>query len=480
VKLNVDDKSSELSKTGEQQTSELLRRLDEICIHAVKLGSDSSEGDSLNDIKESFSKQIREILERLEYEANLNNGLKQSLHRFHIIQNLCETIARSKSIQEIFGTFLKIIPKILSFTTAAVYLLNRKTGVFELKAEEELSQSHREIIQSHFDEGIISWTFSERRTVIIPYLPDVTLDTHSPAKGFVIIPLLSGDNQIGFVSVWNESIQGIQKEAQLGILDLLARQAAIAIENCELYDELRDANTLLKKSQQQVLTSEKMAAIGVLASGIAHEINNPLQVIFSKVQLLKKHSEDEKVRLSLEAVEKEALRISNIISSVLRNARSQTHPELNPTKVHDIVQDVLTVAHSKLSLQNIHAKCEFAPEVPEILANAGELSQVLTNLIENARQAMKNGGELSIQTRVKGRYFLLVVGDSGCGISEDNLTRIFEPFFTTKEPNEGTGLGLFLCYQIIERHHGKITVESTVGKGTKFTIQLPLPTKTDT
>jgi len=479
VNLNSEEKKLKISLAGEVKTTDLLCRLDDLCTQAGKLGSDSADSELLLNLKDSFSKQIRELMERLEYEANLNHGLKQSLHRFHILQNLCETIARSKSIQEILATFLKMIPKILTFTTAAVYLLNRKTGVFELNAEESLTSTHRDIIKSHFDEGIIPWMFSEKRAVAIPYLPNVTMDTHTPTKGFIIVPLLAADNQIGFIEIWHESIQEIQKEIQLGVLDLLARQVAIAIENCQLYEELRNANILLKKSQQQVITSEKMAAIGVLASGIAHEVNNPLQVIFSKVQLLKKHSENEKIRTSLEAVEKEALRISNIVMSVLRNARSQNHPELKTTNIHLAIEDVLTVSHSKLSLQNIHVKCDFAGKVPEVMANAGELSQVLTNLVENARQAMKVGGTLAIQTKTKGKYFLMTIEDSGCGISEENLNRIFEPFFTTKDPNEGTGLGLFLCYQIMERHNGKIIVESTVGKGTKFTLQLPIASKAE-
>jgi signal transduction histidine kinase len=472
---DVDDQGGRNEKAYK---SDVLRRLEEFYLHSVK-SANPTEQDHLNALKGPLSQQVQEVVERLNHETQLNIGLQQSLHRLHIIQDLCATIVRSKSIDEIITTFLKMIPKVLSFNTAAIYLFNRKTGIFELRANQELTQAHHEIIQTHFDEGIIPWVFSEKRPAVIPYLLDVTVNPQSSTKGFVIVPLLSGDNHIGFVEIWHEAIQEIQKEIQLEILGLLARQVAIAIENCHLYAELRSANTLLKKSQQQVITSEKMAAIGVLASGIAHEINNPLQVIFSKVQLLKRKAENEKAKSSLESVEKEALRISNIITSVLRNARNQNQPELKATNMQLVIQDVLTVAYSKLSLQTIQVKCEFPQKISKVLANAGELTQVLSNLIENARQAMKDGGELTIHTRTKGKSLLITIEDTGCGIPEKDLSCIFEPFFTTKAPNEGTGLGLFLCYQIMERHHGKISVESTVGKGTRFTLQLPLASKTE-
>lgn len=430
--------------------------------------------EEFRELKESVSKELEELSERLNYEASLNVGLKESLHRFRTIQDMCETIARSRKIPEIIATFLKMIPKILTSKAAAVYLQGKKTGSFEIKAKQDFTQQHQDIIKSHFEDGIITWMFTEKRPVVIPYLKDVTLHSNSSSKGFVIVPLISGEQQLGFVEIWHDAIQQIQRETQLGILDLLSRQVAIAIENCMLYEQLKATNSLLKKSQQQVVTSEKMAAIGVLASGMAHEINNPLQVIFSKVQLLQRREQNEKTKTSLEAIERQAMRISNIVTSVLRNARNQNHSELQATDVHMIVQDVLTVAYSKLLLQNIDVKCEFAGKTPKILGNAGELTQVFTNLIENARHAMKTGGILSIKSKIRGRFLLIHVEDTGSGISEEHLNRIFEPFFTTKEPNEGTGLGLFLCYQIIERHKGKISVESTVGKGTRFTLQLPI------
>jgi signal transduction histidine kinase len=474
----MNSKNTPLPNADEEKSEAVMDTLASLKEQVDRL---SDHGDGKRALLCSFDKlasRVDEMASRLSHESSLNDGLKQSLNRFQVIQNLCETIGMSKDVDYILLALLKTVPRVLSFSTAAIYLYNSESKTYTLRAEELLSPQHRSIIQTHFEEGIIPWVMSQKRAVIIPHLKEVKEESDLPVHGFVIVPLIAGESTIGFLEVWHDDIHEIRGEVHLSILELMARQAAIAIENSLLYDQLHSATKVIKKSQAQIITAEKMAAIGVLASGIAHEINNPLQVIFAKVQLLKRSATDEKLKNSLEVMERESLRISNIVGSILRNARNQNKPQLSPCDLNLVVRDVLTIAQSRLALHNVKLKVQLDEKLPPMPINAGEISQVLTNLIENARQAMPEGGTLTLKTKKMGKLGCLTVQDTGCGIPKESLKRLFEPFFTTKGPNEGTGLGLFLCYQIIERHFGKFRVDSRPGKGSEFTIELPLTIKT--
>jgi signal transduction histidine kinase len=408
------------------------------------------------------------------HERNVAHGLKQSLNRFLMIENHCELLGRANDVDNILDSLLSISQHALTFTTAAIYLYDQHQGEYTLRKSQRLASKHQGIIKSHFEEGIITWVMSEKRAAVIPFLQELQQANNTPTTGFVIVPLFSAHHKIGFIEIWPESILNIRGSTHLWMLELLARRAAIAIENSQLYEELTATNEMLKKSQAQAINAEKMAAVGVLASGVAHEVNNPLQVILSRVQLQKRKTHEEEALAVLELVEKQALRIANIVGSILRYAQYQNKPQLQDSRVETIIQDVLQLAGGKLALQNIKVEIETAEDLPKLLLNTGEIEQVLFNLIENARHAMQTGGTLYIRSFIKDGMVYIEIQDTGCGIPKDHLSRIFDPFFTTKGPHEGTGLGLFLCYGIVERHHGKILVQSAPGQGTTFTLRFPL------
>jgi signal transduction histidine kinase len=231
--------------------------------------------------------------------------------------------------------------------------------------------------------------------------------------------------------------------------------------------------------RQQLLHAQRLSSVGALASSVAHEFNNILTTIINYAKLGLRTQADEAARTqALEKILKGSQRAATIIHSMLGFARSHsTQREL--TDIVRLVEEVLVLTDKDLSKHRIQVETKFhsRPQAPVI---QGQIEQILLNLILNARQAMPRGGRLIVQVRDNTRAQMVEISitDSGCGIPPDQLRLIFEPFYTTKEPDEhghgGTGLGLSVCRQIIEQHQGRIRVESVAGKGSTFTVKLPV------
>lgn len=244
--------------------------------------------------------------------------------------------------------------------------------------------------------------------------------------------------------------------------------------------------TLEKEYQEKYYHSEKMATIGLLAAGVAHEINNPLTAISGFAQGLRRrlpqleqYLEDSVLMEDyveyLEIIHKECLRCRDIVQSLLTFSPRKTLI-LSRTDLNTLVKNVMRLLHHRLKLlPSDMIKRSLEPELPPIKGNPAELEQVILNLILNALDAV-NGkkGEIFVSTRSKGNdEIILKVQDNGCGIDADHLPKLFDPFFTTKPLGQGVGIGLSTCYQIIQSHGGEIAVDSTPGEGAVFTVTLP-------
>ncbi len=245
-----------------------------------------------------------------------------------------------------------------------------------------------------------------------------------------------------------------------------------------IFTDLRPRIKIERKLQDthlQLVSSEKMASLGKLAAGIAHEINNPLGGILIYASLMAEDlPEDDAKRGDLARIVQEASRCKDIVKSLLEFAR-QTEPKMEPTDINRAITDGLFFLENQALFHNIKIIKQLDPFLPFIRGNASQLKQVLINIIVNAAEAMHGNGTLTITSYPSpGRKsIILEFTDTGEGIPEENLTRIFDPFFTTKEVGKGTGLGLATSYGIVEDHGGRISVISKVGEGTTFTIDLP-------
>jgi signal transduction histidine kinase len=226
-----------------------------------------------------------------------------------------------------------------------------------------------------------------------------------------------------------------------------------------------------KKMEEQMMQSEKLASIGRLAAGFAHEINNPLTNISLYAQILQERVRGEN-RKMLGIIRNQ----TDVAARIVKNLLEFTyhHPEnYVPTQLNEILTKALDFLEPQFRQANVDVYLELDPELSRIRGDESQLQQVFVNIFTNAVDAMSEGGVLRVGTLNNGDYVEARISDTGCGIPEENLSKIFDPFFTTKEVGEGTGLGLFISYGIIQKHDGLIRVKSEVGKGTTFNIQLP-------
>ncbi len=248
----------------------------------------------------------------------------------------------------------------------------------------------------------------------------------------------------------------------------------------EMGEALADRERQLKERMQEQLTqSEKLASIGRLAAGVAHEINTPLTGILTYSSLLmEERSLPESVRRDLKVIVDETTRCRQIVRNLLDFAR-ETKIEVARADINRLIHKTLDIVRKQSLFRDIDIREKLQEELPEVMVDPNQIRQVIMNLVLNAAEAMPDGGYLFITTEHKPdrNYIRLSLRDTGCGIPPEDLERIFQPFFTTKERGKGTGLGLSVSYGIVQRHGGTITVASQVGKGTTFEIQLPIAEK---
>ena len=261
--------------------------------------------------------------------------------------------------------------------------------------------------------------------------------------------------------------------------------ASATLDRVRLFDSLQvradELSHALWKNQQinlQLLQTERLAAVGQLAAGAAHEINNPLAIISARTQLLENREQDEKKRKDLHQISEQIERISAILQSLMGFARPNA-PQVTKVDLNVLLLKIIGLVDSIFHTHRIPIIHQLAPDLPLILADANQLEQVFLNLIINAQHAMeKEGGVLTISSVFlpDGKRISVSVKDTGCGIATENLSRIFDPFFSTKSEGKGTGLGLSTAYGIVTNHYGEVKVVSEVGKGTEMVVILPVST----
>lgn len=239
-----------------------------------------------------------------------------------------------------------------------------------------------------------------------------------------------------------------------------------------MMERIRQANEEIKNTQEKLIQSEKLASIGILASGVAHEINNPLGGLFNCIQMLKQNEDNPEFRKKYLALVSEGLdRIENTVNKLLWMSRKVDHIPVD-VNIKNSVESVYSFLEYRLKNNGI----DFINEVTEDLRfnfDLHDFQQMLLNLFINAIHAMESGGTLRVRGYGEDSKIKIEIIDNGCGIAEENINKIFDPFFTTKQPGEGTGLGLWLTYEIVRTYNGEISVESDAGKGSKFTMTFP-------
>jgi signal transduction histidine kinase/putative methionine-R-sulfoxide reductase with GAF domain len=425
----------------------------------------------------SFSKSEEETLSTVANQAAIcieNSGLMETL-----------------DIDEILRLVLEGVTKNIGFDRARLYLVNEKRNVLECKMAVGIDEERIKGVALRLDpeESIVARSILEKQPFVIPdagkdLRVNPTLKEKFNLHSLVVIPLLVKEKPLGAIAAdFVEPNKTITKEA-LESMMFFAQQAGLAIHNAFMYQELKafslqmeekiqKTTSDLSKTEAQLIRSDKLAALGQLAAGIAHEIRNPLTSINILIHSLTQNLPTEDSRWEdLKVIEEEILRINEIVDQFLRFARPAP-PLLVKAEVFSIIEETLQLLRPQIEKQRILVQKEFQP-LPPILMDREQMKQAILNLLLNAVQAMPKGGHLALRGHVPegNRWVRFSIQDSGVGIPAEDIGKLFDPFFSTKEG--GVGLGLSITHRIIDQHDGKIEVESAPGKGTLFTVWLPV------
>ena len=317
-----------------------------------------------------------------------------------------------------------------------------------------------------------SWQYSEIAAA------KITLDQEScssrglrPAKytqsaNIVVKGTIRGQVEVIYLEERPELVLGAFLPEEEKLIKAVAREIALFVER-------REAEEEKKRLGEQLIHADRLATIGQLAAGVAHELNEPLASILGFGQLAAKHQDlPEQAKQDLEKIVNAALYAREVIKNLMVFSR-QMPARKHRINLNLIIEEGLRFLEPRRNNKGIRVRRDLTSDLPEIVADPSQLKQVLVNLVVNAIQAMPQGGELSVSTRNDGEFVVLSVSDNGTGIPEDLLDKIFLPFFTTKDVDEGTGLGLAVVHGIVTTHGGSIETESRPGVGTRFDIRLP-------
>ncbi len=425
----------------------------------------------------TFSKSEEEMLLTVANQAAIcieNSGLMDTL-----------------DIDEILRLVLEGVIKNIGFDRARLYLVNERRDVLECKMAVGVDVEKIKGIELPLDPeaSIVSRSVIEKKPYVIP---DARMDPRvNPVlkekfnlHSLVVIPLFTKEKALGAIAADHTEPGRRLTQETLDSVMRFAQQAGLAIQNASMYQELKHFSRQmeeriqkttadLRKTEAQLIRSEKLAALGQLAAGIAHEIRNPLTSINILIHSLRERLPSENSQQEdLKVIEEEIHRMNEIVDQFLRFAKPAS-PLLEKTDVLSIFEETLQLLRPQIEKQRIVVEKEFQA-LPMIQMDPEQMKQAMLNLLLNAIQAMPEGGQLTLkgQNSKEGQWIHLFIEDSGMGISLEDVDKLFDPFFSTKEG--GIGLGLSITHRIIDQHHGKIEVKNAPEKGTIFTVWLPI------
>ena len=421
--------------------------------------------ESFNDMSITLNENNKKIIQHL---VRLS-GLYRITLSFHAITN----------VEDIYKEVSYGIAELVEIEQCGVILLDKDKEFFTHRFPAfGLNQEQIANIRIPKENFIDIYRSSNRRPLTLndnaSALPFGEIDKNLDVKNLILIWIRQKGELLGAIRVANKK-SGDFSEEDSRILGILANNVSVALENAKLYENLKKQMAELKETQEELVQAAKLAAIGELASNIAHEINNPLTSILGYSELIKEETDINNIMRDIEVIEKESLRARDIVHQLLEFSRKRPL-EIKEIQINDIMSEVLALAAVPLKDSNIKISKLYG-DIPLIEGDANQLKQVFLNIINNAIFAMQGGGSLGVTTAMTDKDSVHIeIRDTGKGIPKEILQRIFEPFFTTKQ-EKGTGLGLSVSYKIIQSHNGRIDVESEEDRGTKFTIVLPVSVK---
>ncbi len=418
---------------------------------------------------------LLDITERKQAEHEIRRRNRELL----VLNSIAQTLTESMDLSDSLHRTLRQMAELFSLDATSLYLFEQEGTQLRRIA----AVGHRSEYSRHFPTVAVKPELMQHiRAVHATFLsaqglplPPIFRDAQQKEEilAAYIVVLWSKDRVIGGLVVGSRTPREFSS-ADVNLLIAVGSQISSAIERTTLYEETRQAYDNLRRTQEQLVHSEKLAAVGQLISGVAHELNNPLTAILGYSQLLTSSGQmgPQGIEYS-DKLYKQAQRTHRIVQNLLSFAR-QHKPERVPVRINQVVEDTLALRDYDLRMSNIRVNLELAADLPVTAADPYQLQQVFLNLVNNAVDAIlerSTDGDLWVRTGTNGDKLFIEFTDSGPGVQD--ASRVFDPFYTTKPVGKGTGLGLSICYGIITEHGGTIRVRNIPTRGASFTIELP-------
>ena len=482
-----------------------------------QIESQQKEIEQKNANLESKVKIRTEELEKKSHELEAQKDqLEATFAQVKLLSEIGQQITASLSLEGVIETVYASINELMDASVFTIGVLNKEKGELAFPIVMESGEKFGFWADSMENETPSVWCAKNGKEIIIndysteykkytPQKPEPKIG--KPPASLIYLPLLAATETIGVITV-----QSFRKYAysqyHVDIVRSLASHIAIAVQNARSYEKMTEAFEQLKQAQSKLVETEKMASLGLLTAGVAHEINNPVSFISGGINSLKENYDDltnlleqllklnpkkdaekqlEDILTSVREADLENLipemeeLINSINNGALRTAeivkglRNFSRLDENDRKVSDIrtgIDNTLVLLNNR-NKDRVEIIKEYG-EIPELMCFPGQLNQVFLNILNNALDAIDGKGKIFINTWYENDVIHISIRDTGSGMDEETGSRIFEPFFTTKDVGEGTGLGLSISYNIIDSHQGRISVSSVKGEGTTFEIELPV------
>jgi len=393
-------------------------------------------------------------------------------------------INSSLNLEEVLDNAMKSAEEFMEAEASSVYELDEnKNELFVRHARGERKEKIKGI-RLKIGEGVAGWVVKNGKPLAIQ---DVKKDerfsdkydriTGFRTKSMICVPLMLRGKPMGALQVLNKRSKKPFSRADLELLNSMSQQIAVAMENARLYQQLQEkyANTTreLRITQKRLIRTERLAAMLHLVQGVAHEIRNPIMTIGGFAYRIKKEVNDNyRLQRYVDIILEESARLEKLVREVREFTEVQT-ASLTLDSIEPVVKEVLKVFRPLARSQNVKMSYGAIKKIPLIEMDASQMEIALANLIENALEAMPDGGRLRVRISKDNGCLVLAIQDNGCGISKEKLDAVYDPFVTSKP--RGAGLGLTMVHQIVLNHGGEINIESELNRGTVVTIRFPLP-----
>ena len=465
------------------------------------LSLESENRNTFSSYDENLLVVIASHLSGLVEYGRLRDEAEARARNLGLIHEVIQQVIGLTNINEVAQTTAKILVQYFSYELATVFLVDRnnqlKISGISGKAAQHIKTALEDIVQPE-QAGITGYVYQTKASIMLDDVSKHDEYLHVPnwdAGSEICVPLQDGDRVWGLIDVQSRDKNAFSHNDLLS-LESLAGFLTSAVSSVDRYQMLQDTIQILQTTQEELqermeaqrnaenrlIQAAKLAAVGEMAAGVAHELNNPLTTVagFSELVLEDLPLESPQ-RADLELVLREATRARNVVRRLLDFARQSESVRVR-ADLNEVIEDIAILMRHLFETSQISFSMQLGENLPWVLMDRDQIKQVVLNLLHNALHAMPKGGILSVTTETREKndlqWAVMVVKDDGVGITPNDLARIFEPFFTTKADNGGTGLGLAVSYGIITDHEGFINVNSAPNQGTSFNVWLPIEENT--